>query len=53
MYCLYRRGYRNPEFFAKMVEHMEIQQYGTAFDPEVRAVQCRHLSCPSSTPSCP
>ena len=32
------RGYRNPEFFAKMVEHMEIDQYGTAFDPAVGGV---------------
>lgn len=30
------RGYRNPEFFAKMVEHLEIDQYGTSFAPEVR-----------------
>ncbi len=30
-----RRGYRNPEFFAKMVEHLEIDQYGTSFAPEV------------------
>ncbi|KAI3429437.1 hypothetical protein D9Q98_005531 [Chlorella vulgaris] len=29
------RGYRNPEFFSKMVEHLEIEQYGTAFAPEV------------------
>ncbi|KAI7842049.1 hypothetical protein COHA_004248 [Chlorella ohadii] len=29
------RGYRNPEFFAKMVEHLEIDQYGTSFAPEV------------------
>ncbi|KAL4428668.1 hypothetical protein ABPG77_009774 [Micractinium sp. CCAP 211/92] len=29
------RGYRNPEFFAKMVEHLEIDQYGTSFAPDV------------------
>lgn len=37
------RGYRNPEFFAKMVEHLEIQQYGTSFAPEVRLA--RRLAC--------
>jgi hypothetical protein len=37
-----------------MVEHMEIQQYGTAFDPEVRVVQStRHPSHPRSTPFVP
>lgn len=33
--CVCCRGYRNPEFFAKMVEHLEIDQYGTSFAPEV------------------
>lgn len=31
----YCRGYRNPEFFAKMVDFLEIQQYGTSFPPDV------------------
>lgn len=29
------RGYRNPEFFRKMVEHYEINQYGSCFPSEV------------------
>lgn len=29
------RDYRNPEFFSKMVEYWEIDQYGTAFNSEV------------------
>ncbi|KAH7615686.1 putative Photosystem I chlorophyll a/b-binding protein 6, chloroplastic [Nannochloris sp. 'desiccata'] len=29
------RDYRNPEFFKKMVEYWEIDEYGTAFAPEL------------------
>lgn len=29
------RGYRNPEFFRKMVEHLEIDEYGSSFPAEV------------------
>ena len=40
------RGYRNPEFFAKMVEHLEIDQYGTAFAPEVCVCMCARAHLP-------
>lgn len=32
------RGYRNPEFFRKMVEHLEIDEIGSSFAPEVGGV---------------
>lgn len=39
------RGYRNPEFFSKMVEHLEIEQYGTAFAPEVYSEEAAAALC--------
>ena len=30
-----RRGYRNPEFFRKMIEHYDIKQYGSCLPAEV------------------
>ena len=35
------RSYRNPEFFRKMVEYLEIDEYGSNFRPEVGAENFR------------